>query len=258
MRSRSAPSARRRRARAEDPRAVQAEMDVQPAVGAASLGRRETEEEVLAVRLRERSTVPSRRRGAGGEAALRARHVERARRRTSAGGGGPGGGGCVLRAPGQPAVRGRRARRTCSAASAAAAAGRRCPRRRPAGDAALVPRVARERLREERLDERDRLLRRVHPGADRHDVGVVVLPAELAPSPGSRPAPPGRRGPCSPRSARRCRAADDDAEAARLADRGGGGPQAVRRVVVLRLVAARAVVDDLVARRRAAAQRAAA
>src|SRR5690606_37790638 len=46
-------------------------------------------------------------------------------------------------------------------------------------DAALVPRVAAEGLGHERLDERRRLLQRVHAAADGDDVRVVVLAAEL-------------------------------------------------------------------------------
>ena len=50
------------------------------------------------------------------------------------------------------------------------------------------------------------------------------------------------------------RAADHDAEAARVVDHGGGGPQHVRRVVVDRVVLDRAVVDHLVAELAAAAR----
>ena len=46
-------------------------------------------------------------------------------------------------------------------------------------DAALVARVAAEGLGDERLDERDGVVDRVLPRADRDDVGVVVLPAQL-------------------------------------------------------------------------------
>ena len=72
------------------------------------------------------------------------------------------------------------------------------------GDAARVALLVRERRREERVDEPDRLVERVLPRADRDQVRVVVLAGQLggrgAPDQGGASAGP----PCWPPSPRRC------------------------------------------------------
>ena len=118
------------------------------------------------------------------------------------------------------------------------------------GDAARVALLARERGRDEGVDEQHRLVERVLAGADRDDVGVVVLAGELR----GRDVPD-QGGATSVHLVGRdllavARAAEHDAErldaGALVGDDRARGVDAEARVVVERVVARRPVVDDLV------------
>lgn len=114
-------------------------------------------------------------------------------------------------------------------------------------DPAGVTFLTRVRGTEEDLDELRRLLEGVHPPADRHDVGVVVLTAES----GGLLAP-GERGThaldlVGGDLLAVARAADHDAEAALVRGRPLRGTQAERRVVVLGVVDVGTAVHGLVA-----------
>ena len=115
------------------------------------------------------------------------------------------------------------------------------------GQSPGVPGLAGERGRDEDLRELDRVLGRVHPGAEAEHVRVVVLTGELG---GLRR--PGEGG----ADARHlvggdllavARTADHDPEAARIADDTLGGAQHVHRIVVVRVVGGGAAVHGLVA-----------
>ena len=113
-------------------------------------------------------------------------------------------------------------------------------------DAALVALVAAEGGLQEGVDEGQSLFLAVLAGADGHDVRVVVLAGQTR----------GRIGPheggahafhaVGGHLLAVARAADDDAEAARLIDDSLCGLNAERRVVVERIVGMSAMVDDIV------------
>ncbi|EGJ77386.1 putative ribose-5-phosphate isomerase B [Streptomyces sp. Tu6071] len=114
-------------------------------------------------------------------------------------------------------------------------------------DAPGVARLLGVRGAEEDLDEGGGLVGRVHPGADRDDVGVVVLAAELR-----RLDAPGEGAAHALDLVRRdllavAAAADDDAEGLGVGRGALGGAEAERRVVVLGVVEVGAAVDGLVA-----------
>jgi hypothetical protein len=110
-----------------------------------------------------------------------------------------------------------------------------------------VPCVAGERGLHEGPHERNRVVLAVHPGAEAEHVRVVVLAGELS---GLRR--PGERRADAWHLVGRdllavARAADHDAEAARVVDDALRGAQHVDGVVILRVIAGRSAVDRLVA-----------
>src|SRR6266576_9908 len=115
-------------------------------------------------------------------------------------------------------------------------------------DAALVTWVLRERRREERLGQAERLVHWMVARADAHDVGVVVLAGQpcgvLAPHEGGAHAfDLVRRDLLAVAGA-----PDDDAQASRILDRAGSRGEARRRVVVVQIEGQRTAVDRLVAK----------
>src|SRR6266568_1215998 len=114
-------------------------------------------------------------------------------------------------------------------------------------DAALVTWILRERRREERLGQAERLVHWMVARADAHDVGVVVLAGQpcgvLAPHEGGAHALDLVRRDLLAVAG----ATDHDAQASRILDRAGRCGEARRRVVVVQVERERTAVDRLVA-----------